>query len=230
MRETPWPAGIEPVVPVPGYPNTWTHTPALAPLPRVPGLLETSAPAGLHRKLICGEANLAEPVPGHLAIGQLIRIAGRVLDEDGRPVPGAIVELWQANAAGRYAHPIDRSAAPLDQNFRGHGRVRTDADGAYDFLTIRPGAYAVPVQETWWRPPHLHFSVFGPSCLSRLVTQMYFPGDPLNDIDRILQSIPDRAARDRMVARMVPPASGGDRFLAFTHDIVLRGRRATPAA
>ncbi|WP_198369874.1 dioxygenase family protein [Roseomonas rosulenta] len=228
MHEAPWPPGIEPVVPVPGYPNTWTHTPARAPFPRAPGATEYAAPAALHRKLPDGEANLAEVVKGKPAIGQLMEISGRILDEAGRPVAGAVVELWQANAAGRYAHAIDTSPAPLDPNFQGHGRIRTDADGRYAFFTVKPGAYPVPVQETWWRPPHLHFSVFGPSCLSRLVTQMYFPGDPLNEIDRILQSIPDAAARARMVARMLPPASVGSRHLGFVHDIVLRGRFATP--
>jgi protocatechuate 3,4-dioxygenase beta subunit len=225
-----WPEGVAPAVPIPGYPNTWTHTPARAPFPRVPGRGETTAPPALARKLPPGIANLAEAVAGRPAMGQLMQIGGRILDADGRPVAGAVVELWQANAAGRYAHAIDRSAAPLDANFEGHGRVLTDADGRYAFLTIKPGAYAVPVQETWWRPPHLHFSVHGPSCLSRLVTQMYFPGDPLNAIDRILGAIPDAAARARMVARMLPPAAVGDRLLGFAHDIVLRGRHATPEA
>lgn len=230
MPDDGWPGGIEPVVPVPGYPNTWTHTPARMPFPRGLGATEMAAPVALARKLPCGEANLAEPVRGRPAIGQLMQVAGRILDEDGRPIAGAVVELWQANSAGRYAHPIDTSPAPLDPNFLGHGRALTDGDGRYAFFTVKPGAYAVPVQETWWRPPHLHFSVFGPSCLSRLVTQMYFPGDPLNEIDRILQSIPDAAARGRMVARMLPPASVGSGFLGFAHDIVLRGRHATPEA
>jgi len=228
MPEAPWPPGIEPVAPVAGYPNTWTHTPARAPFSRMPGATERAAPAALHRKLPAGETNLAEARKGRPAIGQLMEISGRILDEAGRPVPGAVVELWQANAAGRYAHAIDTSPAPLDPNFEGHGRVLTDADGRYAFVTVKPGAYPVPVQETWWRPPHLHFSVFGPSCLSRLVTQMYFPGDPLNELDRILQAVPDAAARARMVARMLPPASVGSVHLGFVLDIVLRGRLATP--
>ncbi len=228
LAGTAWPPGIQPNIPIPGYPNTWTHTPARAPFPRAAGRTELAGPLALHRKLPCGLMNLAEVVPGRRAVGQLMHIEGRVLDEAGRPVPGAVVELWQANAGGRYLHPIDQAAAPLDPNFEGHGRVLTDADGRYAFFTIKPGAYAVPVQETWWRPPHVHFSVFGPSCLSRLVTQMYFPGDPLNEIDRILQSIPDAAARQRMIARFLPPASVGDQHLGFVHDIVLRGRQQTP--
>lgn len=230
MSDVAWPVGVEPEVPIPGYPNTWTHTPQRAPFPRAAGRTELTAPPGIARKLGAGTVNLAEAVPGKPAIGQRIEITGRILDEDGRPVAGAVVELWQANAAGRYAHPIDQALAPLDPNFEGHGRILTDADGRYAFFTVKPGAYAVPVQETWWRPPHLHFSVFGPSCLSRLVTQMYFPGEPLNGLDRILCSIPDAAARERMIARMLPPAAVGDRFLGFTHDIVLRGRCATPEA
>ncbi|WP_137176791.1 carboxypeptidase regulatory-like domain-containing protein [Roseomonas sp. AR75] len=222
--------GIEPVVPVPGYPNTWTHTPAQPLIRRLPGRTDLAGPAALHRKLVPGAVNLAEPTPGRPAIGQLMQVSGRILDEDGRPVAGAVVELWQANAAGRYAHANDGSVAPLDPNFLGHGRALTDADGRYAFTTIKPGAYAVPVEETWWRPPHLHFSVHGPSCLARLVTQMYFPGDPLNAMDRILNAIPDDAARLRMIARFLPPPSVGDLFLGFTHDIVLRGRLATPEA
>jgi protocatechuate 3,4-dioxygenase beta subunit len=223
-----WPAGIEPDVPVPGYPNTWLYTPAQALVRRPATRTEATGPLDLQRKLPCGDANLAQLAPGRIAIGQLMHIAGRILDEDGRPVRGAVVELWQANAAGRYFHPIDQRAAPLDPNFIGNGRVQTDEEGRYAFFTIKPGAYPVPVKETWWRPPHLHFSVLGPSSLSRLVTQMYFRGDPLNALDRILNSIPDATARERLIARDLPPAEVGDEWLGFTHDIVLRGRHATP--
>jgi protocatechuate 3,4-dioxygenase beta subunit len=229
-RFGPWPAGIEPVVPVPLYPNTWTHTPAQPLVRRPAGRAEATFPQALHRKLPCGDANLAQVAPGRLAIGQLIHVSGRILDEDARPVRGAVVELWQANAAGRYFHPIDQRAAPLDPNFVGNGRVLTDEDGRYAFFTIKPGAYPVPVKDTWWRPPHLHFSVLGPSSLSRLVTQMYFAGDPLNPRDRILMSIPDEAARARMIARDLPPEEVGSDWLGYAHDIVLRGRHATPPA
>ncbi|PZW45952.1 protocatechuate 3,4-dioxygenase beta subunit [Humitalea rosea] len=226
----PWPAGVEPAVPIVSYPNTWTHTPSLAPIRRPLTLTEATGPLDLSRKLPCGEPNLAMPHPGRMAQGQLIHVAGRVLDEDARPVAGAIVELWQANAAGRYFHPIDQRDAPLDPNFIGNGRVRTDADGAYGFFTIRPGAYPVPVEDVWWRPPHVHFGVIGPASLTRLVTQMYFPGDPLNAYDRILQSVPDPAARDRLLAEALPPDQVGSGWLGYRFDIVLRGRRATPPA
>ena len=228
-RFDPWPPGIAPQVPVEGYPNTWTHTPVQPALRRPATRSEVTGPLDLARKLPCGDDNLALQGPSRVAIGQLIHVGGRVLDEDGRPVRGAVVELWQANAAGRYFHPIDTRDAPLDPNFIGNGRVLTDDGGRYGFFTIKPGAYPVPVADTWWRPPHVHFSVLGPASLARLVTQMYFPGDPLNPLDRILMSVPDAAARDRLVARQRPPAEVGSGWLGFGHDIVLRGRAATPA-
>lgn len=226
----PWPEGVQPEVPIEGYTNTWTHTPSQPLYPRPVTRTEATGPAELWRKLHCGDHNLALGPTGKLAQGALMRLTGRILDEDGRPVPNAIVELWQANAAGRYAHALDQRDAPLDPNFLGHGRVRSDETGAYSFVTIKPGAYPVPVKDTWWRPPHIHFSVLGPSTLSRLVTQMYFPGDPLNEWDRILHSVPDPAARDRLVARQLHPAEVGVEYLGFHHDIVLRGRNATPEA
>ncbi len=227
-RFEPWPEGVEPAVPIAGYPNTFTHTPA-APLIRRPATrTERAAPGDLGRKLACDDDNLAVVAPGRMAQGQLIHISGRIMDEDGRGLAGAVVELWQANAGGRYRHPIDTRDAPLDPDFVGNGRVRTDAEGRYGFFTIKPGAYPVPVPATWWRPPHVHFSVLGPATLSRLVTQMYFPGDPLNGFDRILQSVPDADAKERLIARMLPPVDVGPGWLGFTHDIVLRGRHATP--
>lgn len=226
----PWPEGVQPSVPIEGYTNTWTHTPSQAAYRKPVTRTETTGPAELWRKLQCGDNNLAINRTGKQAQGLLMQVSGRILDEDGRPIVGAVVELWQANAAGRYAHALDQRDAPLDPNFLGHGRVRSDETGAYSFLTIKPGAYPVPVKDTWWRPPHIHFSVLGPSTLSRLVTQMYFPGDPLNDWDRILQSVGDPAARQRLVATQLHPAEVGDAYLGFHHDIVLRGRNATPEA
>ena len=229
-RYDPWPEGVQPDVPIEGYTNTWTHTPSQAAFRRPVSRTEATGPSGLWQKLHCGDSNLALSQTGKLAQGALMQVSGRILDEDGRPIPDAIVELWQANAAGRYSHALDQRDAPLDPNFLGHGRVRSDENGAYSFLTIKPGAYPVPVKDTWWRPPHIHFSVLGPSTLSRLVTQMYFPGDPLNDWDRILHSVPDAAARERLIARQLHPAEVGVDHLGFHHDIVLRGRNATPEA
>ena len=189
---------------------------------------ELTGPVDLAPRLQPGDNDLARLAPGRIALGQLIHVSGRVLDEEGRPMRGAIVELWQANAAGRYFNPLDTRDAPLDPDFVGNGRTRTDHDGRYAFFTIKPGAYPVPDSGRWWRPPHIHFSLLGPSCLSRLVTQMYFPGDPLNAHDRLLNSVADENARASLVARQVPPVEVAGEWLAFTHDLVLRGRRATP--
>lgn len=229
-RYDPWPDGVQPSVPIEGYPNTWTHTPSQRLFQKPITRTEVTGPVDLWRKLQCGDSDLSRTSTGKQAQGALMQVSGRVLDEDGRPVPNAIVELWQANASGRYAHALDDRAVPLDPNFLGHGRVRSDENGAYAFLTIKPGAYPVPVKDTWWRPPHIHFSVLGPSSLSRLVTQMYFPGDPLNDWDRILHSVGDPAARDRLVATQLHPSKVGGDHLGYHHDIVLRGRSATPEA
>ena len=133
-------------------------------------------------------------------LGERIIVEGRVLDEDGRPVPQTLVEIWQANAAGRYTHRIDQHAAPLDPNFSGAGRTITDDEGRYRFVTIRPGAYPWKNHHNAWRPAHIHFSLFGTSFLTRLITQMYFPGDPLLPLDPIFNSIPDERARARLIA------------------------------
>ncbi|MDO9502126.1 protocatechuate 3,4-dioxygenase subunit beta [Falsiroseomonas sp.] len=227
-RFDPLDPATQPVVPVPGYPNTIRRNPSRAPFRRSLTRTELTGPLDLSAKLRPGDDNLAELAPGRMAQGQLIHVGGRVLDEDGRPVAGAIVELWQANAGGRYFHPIDQRDAPLDPNFIGNGRTRSDAEGRYGFFTIKPGAYPVPDSGRWWRPPHIHISVLGPGCLMRLVTQMYFPGDPLNAIDRILNSVPDAGARARCIAQFVAPEAVMGDWQGFTHDLVLRGRHATP--
>lgn len=227
-RFDPVDPATQPVVPVPGYPNTIIRNPARAPFRRALSRTELTGPLDLVAKLRPEDNNLAVLAPGRMAQGQLIHVGGRVLDEDGRPVAGAVVELWQANGGGRYFHPIDTRDAPLDPDFVGNGRTLSDAEGRYGFFTIKPGAYPVPNSGRWWRPPHIHISVLGPGTLMRLVTQMYFPGDPLNAIDRILLSIPDRAAQARCIAAAVMPDAVDGDWLGFTHDLVLRGRHATP--
>jgi protocatechuate 3,4-dioxygenase beta subunit len=222
------PESGQPCVPIPGYANTMARNPSRPLIARPVTLTERTGPVDLAARLRPGDANLAVDPSGHAAQGPLIRVSGRVLDEAGRGVPGAVVELWQANAAGRYRNPLDQRDAPLDPHFLGHGRTRGDADGRFSFMTIKPGAYPVPDSGHWWRPPHIHFSVFGPNSLSRLVTQMYFPGDPLNATDRLILSIPDASARALLIARFIDPAEIGSDFLAFEHDLVLRGRAATP--
>ncbi|GAN77338.1 protocatechuate 3,4-dioxygenase subunit beta [Acidisphaera rubrifaciens] len=161
-------------------------------------------------------------------MGERIIVAGTVTDEDGRPVAGTMVEIWQANAAGRYNHPGDTHDAPLDPAFRGEGRVFTDAEGAYRFVTIRPGAYPWGNHPNAWRPSHIHFSLFGSAFAQRLITQMYFPGDPLLDLDPIYHAVPDAAARARLVSRFDIGLTQEGYALGYRFDIVLRGRLATP--
>jgi protocatechuate 3,4-dioxygenase beta subunit len=159
-------------------------------------------------------------------LGERIIVTGRVLDEDGRPVPHSLVEVWQANACGRYIH-VDVHDAPLDANFIGGGRCVTDADGRYRFLTIKPGAYPWGNHHNAWRPQHIHFSLFGPTFLTRLVTQMYFPGDPLLAYDPIYRSTPE-SSRERMISRFNIDLTEPEYALCYEFDIVLRGRNATP--
>jgi len=161
-------------------------------------------------------------------LGERIVVSGRVLDAGGRPMPGALVEIWQANAAGRYAHAVDGHPAPLDPNFTGAGRALTDREGRYRFVTIKPGAYPWQNHPNAWRPAHIHFSLFGRAFTSRLVTQMYFPGDPLFAHDPIFQSVRDPAARERLVASFDLASTVPDWALGYVFDIVLRGPAATP--
>ncbi len=163
----------------------------------------------------------------HLAVGERIRVHGRVLDENGRAVPNALVEIWQANAGGRYRHVKDTYFAPLDPNFGGCGRTITDENGFYEFMTIRPGAYPWPNRANDWRPMHIHFSIFGHAFGQRLISQMYFQGDPLIDLCPIAATIKDRSQLDRLVAPLDMARSKPMDYLAYKFDIVLRGRRQT---
>ncbi|MEU6851570.1 protocatechuate 3,4-dioxygenase subunit beta [Actinacidiphila alni] len=160
-------------------------------------------------------------------LGERITVAGRVLDRAGRPVAGQLVEIWQANASGRYAHQRDQHPAPLDPHFTGVGRCLTDRRGAYRFTTVKPGAYPWRNHENAWRPAHIHFSLFGTAFTQRLVTQMYFPGDPLFPYDPILQSVTDPAARERLVAAYDHGLSTPEWSLGYRWDIVLDGPAAT---
>jgi len=161
-------------------------------------------------------------------LGERIVVSGQVLDEDSRPVRGSLVEIWQANSAGRYLHKIDQHDAPLDPNFVGVGQTFTDGEGRYRFVTIRPGAYPWRNHPNAWRPQHIHFSLFGPAFATRLVTQMYFEGDPLLEFDPIFNSVPDTAARNSLISKFDWATTAPDIALGFRFDIILCGRNATP--
>jgi protocatechuate 3,4-dioxygenase, beta subunit len=161
-------------------------------------------------------------------IGERIIVAGRVLDDAGRPVPNSLIEIWQANASGRYIHKLDQHDAPLDPNFSGGGRVRTDERGEYRFISIRPGAYSWNNHPNAWRPAHIHFSVFGECFSSRLVTQMYFPGDPLLPLDPIFNGVPNERARQRLVSTHDLAITQAGFALGYRFDIVLCGSKMTP--
>ena len=161
-------------------------------------------------------------------VGERIVVSGRVLDENNHPVPHTLIECWQANAAGRYRHGSDKHGAPLDNNFTGFGRALSDANGHYRFVTIKPGAYPWHNHHNAWRPAHIHFSLFGTAFSTRLVTQMYFPGDPLLPFDPVFNSIADERARSRLISRFDWDTTMPEHALGYRFDIVLRGREATP--
>jgi protocatechuate 3,4-dioxygenase beta subunit len=165
---------------------------------------------------------------GPRAIGQYIEVTGRVVDEDGAPLAGSMIEIWQANSAGKYVHEADRHEAPVDPNFMGLGRFVTDSEGRYKFRSVKPGAYPVTESAWWWRPPHIHFSIFGPSWMNRFITQIFFPGEPLNEIDLLLNAVQDPEARDRLIFETAPTVVGAVNFLTFRRDFVLRGKHRTP--
>ncbi len=211
----------------PPYTSTVKRSPS-KPLVLLPhSLTEVTGPVYGHDSVLASEADLTKQHAGE-PLGERIIVTGRVLDEDGRSVPDTLVEVWQANAAGRYIHVKDQHPAPLDPNFTGAGRCVTDADGRYRFVTVKPGAYPWRNHHNAWRPAHIHLSLFGHSFLSRLVTQMYFPGDPLFPFDPIFNSIPDEAARKRLISRFDLDTTEPEWALGYQFDIVLRGRAATP--
>ena len=191
-----------------------------------PETIELASPAFGQRDVAAVEADLTVQHSGE-PLGERMTVSGRVLDGEGRPVRHQLVEIWQANSSGRYIHQRDQHPAPLDPNFTGAGRCITDDDGGYSFTTVKPGAYPWKNHVNAWRPAHIHFSVFGTAFTQRLVTQMYFPNDPLFPLDPIYQSIPDQAARDRLVSRYDHESSVSEWSLGYRWDIVLTGARAT---
>lgn len=219
--------GTQPPYDVPGYLGTTKRHPKRAPHPLPQTITETTGPT-FPPELYPPSVDLTTNTTGKPAIGERIIVAGTITDQDGRPVPDTMVEIWQCNATGRYDHPADQHDAPLDPNFHGQGRVFTDADGRYRFTTIRPGAYPWPNDRNAWRPNHIHFSYFGPAFATRLITQMYFPGDPLLALDPIFNAVPDADARNRLIAQFDLNITEADYALGYRFDVVLRGRAATP--
>ncbi|RZQ63887.1 protocatechuate 3,4-dioxygenase subunit beta [Amycolatopsis suaedae] len=227
MTYPPAPPGTHPPNDSPGYRSTALRHPNrdLHLLPQ--RLTELSGPVFGEERIAPGDDDLTRWGGGE-AVGQRIVVHGQVLDTTGTPVPHTLVEVWQANAGGRYRHTGDRWPAALDPHFGGVGRVLTDEQGRYRFTTIRPGAYPWRNHDNAWRPAHIHFSLFGRAFPQRLVTQMYFPDDPLFFQDPIFNSVPDEAARQRLIAAYDHDATTEQWALGFRFDIVLRGREATP--
>ena len=211
---------------VKGYAHTAQRWPSQPLLRRPHTTSELSEVRRLEKHLPLIRGDLA----GHgakRALGQLIHVRVRVVDEGGVPVQGAMVETWHCNSAGKYIHPNDSNDAPADPNFYGAARLVTGDGGLAALRTIKPGAYPVPDTGGWWRPPHIHFSVWGRVWLSRLVTQMFFPGEPLNEHDAILNAVRDPEARSRCIAGLAPTASGPKDALVYDYQIVVRGRLVT---
>ena len=220
-------AGTHPTLIYPPYKSTIKRGPSQQALrihAGAPMSTNLAAPGNL---ILPNDTDLT--VHGNSApLGEKIVVSGVVRDEDGKPVRNSLVEVWQANSAGRYWHQRDQHDAPLDPNFYGVGKMLTDDDGRYRFVTIKPGPYPWGNHDKAWRPAHIHFSLFGNVYAQRLVTQMYFPSDPLFEFDPIFQSVPDEAARQRLVSRFSLEKTVGGEMLGYEFDIVLRGRNATP--
>ena len=225
LRSYQRPRGVHPPVDFPPYRSSALRAPH-RPLVLLPHrLTEITGPLLGEDWVRPADADLTTRHPGEPQ-GERIIVTGRVLDSGGRPVRRSLVEIWQANAAGRYRHQADQHPAPLDPNFTGAGRCMTDDEGRYRFVTIKPGAYPWRNHPNAWRPAHIHFSLFGRSFTQRLVTQMYFPGDPLQPLDPVLNAVPGEQGRQRLIARLDIALTVPERALAYSWDIVLRGRDA----
>lgn len=225
-RDRSW----QPKALTPEYKSTRLRAPSRAPIQFPNTLSELTGPVFSHDVLGPRDHDLITNYArdGGEAIGPRLSLHGRVLDENGRAIPNVLVEIWQANSAGRYRHRNDHYLAPLDPNFGGCGRAITDENGAYRFLTIQPGPYPWPNNENAWRPAHVHFSVFGSGFAQRLVTQMYFEGDPLIPLCPIVQGLGDPVAIRQLTAPLDMDAAQSMDALAYRFDIILRGRRSTP--
>ena len=227
MNDMTRPDAIDPPYLYPGYKSTRLRAPR-EPLLEIPaGTLDVPGPTVPMGFVKSGDNDLT--IHGKSApLGEKMIVGGRLLDASGRPIRRALVEIWQANSSGRYAHPGDQHDAPLDPNFEGKGRTFTDDQGRYRFVTIKPGSYPWRNHPFAWRPQHIHFSLLGNAPVQRLITQMYFPGDPLLAIDPVYQSVPDEEARKRMVSMLSLETGIEEIALGYTFDIVLGGAKATP--
>lgn len=219
--------GVHPPYLYPPYESTKLRAPKepLIILPRT--LSDVTGPVYGRERVRESDSDLTRQHEGE-PLGERIIVTGRVLDGDGRPVRDSLIEVWQANSAGRYTHAGDRHPAPLDPNFSGAGRCVTDSEGRYRFVTVKPGAYPWKNHPNAWRPAHIHFSLFGPSFRTRIITQMYFPGDPLFSQDPIFQAVNDPKARERMISTFDLDTTEPEWALGYKFDIVLEGRNATP--
>lgn len=229
FRARDW--ALQPAASTPTYKTTRARAPQARLITMPEGTASAAGPVFGHAHLGPLDHDLLqnhvvdEAVGG--PIGERIMLHGQVLDQDARPVPGTLMELWQANAGGRYRHRNDSYLAPLDPNFGGCGRTLTDADGRYRFYTVRPGPYPWPNSDNSWRPAHIHLSLMGSGFAQRLITQLYFEGDPLVALCPIVQAVPDPAAVERLLARLDMEATQPFDHLAYRFDVVLRGRQST---
>jgi protocatechuate 3,4-dioxygenase beta subunit len=219
--------GVHPNLDWPDYGGTRLRHPLNAPIDLPQRLTEVTGPLLGEGRLGEFDNDLTRQHDGEPQ-GQRIIVHGRVLDEGGKPLPATLIEIWQANAGGRYRHVVDNWPCPLDPNFTGLGRTLTDDQGRYQFTTIKPGAYPWHNNDNAWRPAHIHFSLFGRAFTQRLVTQMYFPDDPLFFQDPIFNSVTDEKARQRLISRYDHAATTDHWALGFEFDIVLRGTASTP--
>ena len=218
---------VHPPLLTPAYKSTILRAPAQAPILLPHSKTERTGPVLGEGRVTKEDADLTMFADGE-AQGQRIVVHGQVRDSDGRAVPHTLIEIWQANASGRYLHKWDRHDAPVDPHFAGAGRAFTDSAGRYRFVTIKPGAYPWGNHENAWRPAHIHFSLFGQAFTQRLVTQMYFPDDPLFAYDPIFQGIPDERARQRLISAFDLDLARPEWALGYRFDIVLRGDHSTP--
>jgi protocatechuate 3,4-dioxygenase beta subunit len=220
-------SGADPLYLYPDYRSTVRRAPA-KPLLILPGSLsETTGPVFGDGDVAELDSDLTRQHPGE-PLGERIVVTGRVTDNRGHPLRRTLIEVWQANAAGRYRHAVDQHPAPLDPNFTGCGRCLTDDEGRYRFVTVKPGAYPWGNHPNAWRPQHIHFSIFGRAFTERLVTQMYFPGDPLLDYDPIFQSVRDPNARKLLISAFDWGTTTPEWALGYRFDVVVGGRFATP--